>query len=64
MPERRGNIWLYTLVSCQLSNDGVYEPQQICPGVKPIETPKLSVSTISGSRCHVNDQMLDEDVTA
>ena len=34
------------LVSCQLSNDGVYEPQQICPDVKPVETPNLGVSTI------------------
>ena len=52
------------LVSCQLSNDGVCEPQQICPDVKPVETPNLGVSTISGGQCPVNDQMLDEDVTA
>ena len=51
-------------MSCQLSNDGVYEPEQICPGVKPVETPNLGVSTISGGQCPVNDQMLDKDVTA
>ena len=51
-------------MSCQLSNDGVYEPQQICPGVKPVETPKLGVSTILRGQYPINDQMLDEDVTA
>ena len=54
----------FTLVPCQLSNDGVYEPEQICPGVKPVEAPNLGVSTISVGQCHANDQMLDEDMTA
>ena len=33
------------LVSCQLLNDGVYEPEQICSSVKPVETLQLGVST-------------------